>query len=493
MSRSTIIAVLFSALFFVAIPAYAQGPARLFTLIETPQVADQKSSVASVREAQIRPAAEDLLSDAAGVLEIPVFDGKTFRANRRVQEMRAMDEQTWIGDITTGDFRGDVIITRHKGHMSGLIYTPDAVYEIIPRGDTHILMEIDQSKFPECGGEIVPPEAELQAARLAAPADALGGVDSGDRIDVLIVYTTATKNFLGGAAQAEAFAQQAIAATNTAYINSRVRQRVRMVHAAEYTFTETGNSSSDLSTLRLNANIQALRNTHNADLVAMIGEVTDVCGIGYLVGDEGGSEWGYSITARNCAVSNITLAHEMGHNMGSQHNPENAGSSPQHPFSYGHYVNGSFRTVMSYVNQCPSGCARRPYFSNPSVVFNGAPTGIHGQRDNVRSLNLTADAMANYRYSGSSLRLTNFRQNGALPRNIRRNLTWSSSGVTGDVKIEYSMDGGINWQTLIASTPNTGSVPVTMNGRVAKRLRLRIASLTNPAVTDSSTVNLALR
>jgi peptidyl-Asp metalloendopeptidase len=485
--------VFFAALIFIAIPAAAQGPARLFTLIETPQIADQKSSVASVREAQVQPGVEDFVSEAASVLEIPVFDNKIFRANRRHQEMRAMDDQTWMGDIVEGDFRGDVIITRRKGHMSALIYTPDAVYEIIPRGETHVLMEIDHSKFPECGGEITPPESELRTSQLAMPSDLLSNVDSGDRIDVLIVYTTATKNFLGGAAQAESFAQQAIAATNAAYINSRIRQRVRMVHAAEYAFTETGNSSSDLSTLRQNTAVQTLRNTHKADLVAMIGEVTDVCGIGYLVGDAGGSEWGYSITARVCAVGNITLGHEMGHNMGSQHNPENSGSSPSFPFSYGHYVNGSFRTVMSYVDQCSSGCARRPYFSNPLVNFNGAPTGISGQRDNARSLDLTGDVMANYRYSGSSLRLTNFRQDGALPRGIRRDVTWASNGVSGDVRIDYSTDGGANWRTLVAATPNTGSASVTLNGRVAKRLRLRIASLTDPAVSDSSVANLTLR
>ena len=39
----------------------------------------------------------------------------------------------------------------------------------------------------------------------------------------MVVYTTATKNFLGGDAQAQALAQQAIATSNTAYLNSRIR------------------------------------------------------------------------------------------------------------------------------------------------------------------------------------------------------------------------------------------------------------------------------
>jgi hypothetical protein len=58
---------------------------------------------------------------------------------------------------------------------------------------------------------------------------------------------------------------------------------------------------------------------------------------------------------------------------------------------------------MSY--QCPQGnCTRVPYFSNPRVSFNGAPTGIDGQRDNARTGNATADIVANFRMSTFSYR-----------------------------------------------------------------------------------------
>jgi hypothetical protein len=51
---------------------------------------------------------------------------------------------------------------------------------------------------------------------------------------------------------------------------------------------------------------------------------------------------------------------------------------------------------MSY--QCPlGGCTRRPYFSNPTVSFNGFPTGIADQRDNARSGDAVADIVANFR------------------------------------------------------------------------------------------------
>jgi len=469
----------------------AQTRAKLFELKETPAARSEKSSIASVRESEIEFGS--LSFRQTETLEIPLFDGKTYAAKLFRAETRAMNDFTWHGKITEGKLVGDVVLTFKNGHVSGLIYAPlNQVYEIVPRGAKQILVELDQTLFPECGGEV---KADENFFKPNSENAATASVDSGDRIDVLVVYTTATKNLLGGDAQAQALAQQAIDSTNAAYLNSKIRQRVRMVHAQEYLYTESGNASTDLSNLRANATIQTLRDTHKADLVAMIGEVSGVCGIGYLMGSNqqsGNPNNGFTVTTRSCAVGNLSFAHELGHNMGSQHNPEN-GSNPTYPFGFGHYVNGSYRTVMSYVDPCPNGCTRRAYFSNPEVIFSGAPTGIDNARDNARSINLTADAIANYRYSGANLMLTNFNGGEALPRNIARNLTWTSENVTGNVRIEISRDETTNWQTLIASTPNDGSEPVSVLGRATKRARLRIVSVDNPTISDTSVRNISIR
>ena len=451
-------------------------------------VADaDKSSIASVREAEIVFASggQDVVRQER--LTITLFDGKKFEAVVGQVEQRGRDDITWRGKIKYAKVDGDVIITFRKGYYSALIYGPDSVYEIVPRGDKHLLVELDQSKFPSCGGGIAGDKtgAGSKSANLA-------GVDSGDRIDVLVVYTTATKNFLGGDAQAQAHAQAAIDASNTAYINSKIRQRLRMVHSQEYVYTET-TPSTDLSNLRNDASIAALRNTHNADLVSEISEVTGVCGIGYLMGGAGGNQNNaFTVTVRSCAVGNLSFAHELGHNMGSQHNPEN-GSGPTFPYGFGHYVNGSYRTVMSYVDPCPSGCTRVAYFSNPNVIFNNAPTGINNARDNARSINNTADTIAAYRYSGSSIMMSSYNGGEALPRLVSRNLTWSSDNITGNVRIDVSRDESTNWQTLVASTPNDGTEPVTVGGRATRRARVRVVSLNSPAVSDSSVGNISIR
>jgi hypothetical protein len=307
------------------------------------------------------------------------------------------------------------------------------------------------------------------------------------------MYTTATKNTLGGDAQARTHAQQAINSSNVAYLSSQIRQRLNLVHAEEYVYTEAPTTQTDLANLRADPEVQTLRNTYNADLVAMIGEVQGVCGVAYLMGPIGGNpNNGFSVTGRVCAVSTLSFAHELGHNMGSHHNPEN-GSNPTYPYGFGHYVNGAFRTVMSYSDPCTLTCDRRAYFSNPGVLRGPYPTGIEYARDNARSINNTADTLANYRYSGASITMSGLGNSNMLPRLIGRDLEWTSDEVTGSVRIELSRDQGFTWETIVDDTANDGTERIYVNGRATKRARLRISSVDNANVSDSSVTDLAIR
>lgn len=470
--------------------AEARSQTVLFRIVSVPAAATEaeRTSIASVQEAEIAFNVRSRAALDVERLSIPLMDGKTHEARRVELETRGAEDLTWRGKIGGGD----VVLTFKNGYVAGAIYAGNDVYEVVPKGDKQILVKLNHSLFPECGGEVVSNEKIPPAAESALGQSA----DSGDRVDVLVVYTTATKNILGGDAQAQAHAQAAIDMANTAYLNSRIRMRVRMVHSQEFVYTETSSASTDLSNLRNNAGIQALRETHKADLVAEISEAAGVCGIGYLMGSlPGNANNGFTVTNRTCAVGNVTLGHEMGHNMGSHHNPENGGTAT-FPFSYGHYVSGQFRTVMSYVDPCSGGCPRRPYFSNPAIEYLGFATGTDGARDNARSINNTADAIANYRYSGSSLTLTSFNGPEMLPRYVmsaQRPVAWSSNGITGGIRIELSRDEGSSWETLIADTADDSTQNVTVTGRMTKRARIRVTSVNSPWVTDSSTANITLR
>lgn len=483
--------VVFAGLFDFVPATEAQNRSGLFVLKSSPEAktGDEKNSPASVRESDIEVNLGNLAESNSNPLTFPLFDGKSYTAVRKKSEgfeSRSPGNFTWRGKLIAKNFEGDVVLTSTSGFLTGMIYSPDAVYEIVAKGNRQILVQLEQGLFPECGGEIKPPSDQKNPT----PPEFGSVEDSGDRIDVLVVYTNATKNALGGDAQAQALAQSAIDITNTAYINSKIRQRVRLIHSAETALTE----ANSISELRADAATQSLRNTHNADMVAMLVNSLSGCGLGYVMTsvNTGFAPSAYSITLRTCAVGNLTFAHELGHNMGSAHNPENAGSSA-YSYSFGHYVNGSYRTVMSYSNPCTSGCTRVPQFSNPSIIFNSVPTGILNERNNTRSIENTADTVSNFRYSGNSLRLDNFSQDASIPRNISRDLNWSTNGVAGNVKIEFSSDEGSSWQTLIANTPNDGSESISVNSRPTKRVRIRISSVNDASISDSSVRNLRIK
>lgn len=468
-----------------------KGASSLFIVKGTPAAkgSAEKNSIGSIKEADITINTAELARGTTERVNLPLFDGKTYQAITNGQnEMRSMTDLTWRGKIREGKFEGDVILTFKNGYVAGLIYSPNGVYEIIPRGDRQILIELDQGLFPDCAGGI-----EGETAKSAAAAAAPGAtVDSGDRIDVLVLYSTPVKTILGGDAQAQTFSQASIDITNTTYINSKIRQRVRMVNALETAVAETGSLGTELTALRNDATTATRRNTFNADLVAMISNSTDNCGIGNLMGSlPGNSANGFTVTSRTCSVGNLSFPHELGHNMGSHHNPENGGT-PTFPYGFGHYINGNYRTVMSYVDPCTSGCIRQPYFSNPNIMFNGVPTGLT-TRDNARSINGTADSIANYRYSGSNLRMLSLNSGDNLTRGVNRTLTWDSDNITGNVRIDYSRNESTTWQTLVASTPNDGTEVISIPAMITRGFRVRIVSLDTPSVSDSSTSNLFIR
>lgn len=303
-------------------------------------------------------------------------------------------------------------LTQHKGMLAGLMSVQGAIYEIIPVDvGQSALVRIQHNLYPACGGVEVPESASKQAAEGDAAKATEGVVNPAFRdrpgdIDVLIVYTPAARIAAGGVTQMETTAQAAVDNSNASFANSNMITRFNLVGAREIDYTEAANGNGALVWLRDSPVAQAWRNELLADMTSLIVDTTGGCGVGYLLTslNPGFDTHAVQVTWRNCAVGNLTYAHEHGHNMGMQHNPEDAGSgSVIAPDAYGHWDNSApsavehFRTVLSY--NCPTGvsCARRMYFSNPDVSYMGRPTGIVGARNNARIGNHVADLVANFR------------------------------------------------------------------------------------------------
>jgi hypothetical protein len=139
--------------------------------------------------------------------------------------------------------------------------------------------------------------------------------------------------------------------------------------------------------------VPTLRNNYRADLVSMFVENPSYCGMAWFGPLESHA---FSVVARNCATGYFSFAHEVGHNLGLDHDLANAVSSP---YEYGHgYIDPGcqFRTVMAYAS---CNAPRVGYHSNPNIVYPGTNSvlGDATFADSVRVVQQTAVTVAKFR------------------------------------------------------------------------------------------------
>lgn len=367
------------------------------------QPASSDIDVASLLRHPAATAAQRIRIDAAALqqadeLELALPGGRHHTLTVVARERREGGDLWLLGRIG-GESTAQVSLTLSGGYLGGLISAPEGNYEVTTLADgSQVVIALNQEAFPECATGAAETVPALVPGWLESGATPMA--DTANRTDVMLVFSPEALTAIGGLPQAQAFAQSAVDSSNTAFRNSDMTTRFRLAGIRATTRAETGNSSTDLTWLQSNAEVIGWRNELGADLVSLITQSLDACGRGYLQSSPGAgfAEFAVQVTARNCAVGNLSYVHEHGHNMGMGHDPGNGNGA--YAYSLGHFVNGSFRTVMAYDTNCVGGCTRRAYFSNPAVSYSGNPTGVVDQRDNHRTGNQTADIVANFRTSG---------------------------------------------------------------------------------------------
>lgn len=242
-----------------------------------------------------------------------------------------------------------------------------------------------------CGGGLVVPEARLHSKPAgAAPRGTV-------YVDVMVAWTPSSQSNIGGGAQsATAYVRNYALATNSYFAASNVSERIRLVYAVATPYAESGSYIDNLTRLRVDNDgdmdeLHPLRDQYGADLVALIADVNDVCGVAWLFGNN--PDYGFSMTSVHC--SSFTFAHELGHNFGCCHDRDNAGSGCTTPEAYGYRFNGvsgtQWRTIMSYAPGTRIG-----HFSNPNINYDGAATGT-ATENNAATFPVTHSDIAAYR------------------------------------------------------------------------------------------------
>ena len=355
--------------------------------------------------------ARALLADR---ISIPRADGPVVQA-RRISTFRdARGAVTWRGALA--DAPGSlVVITQYRGLTTGFLHVEDHVYEIDTASDGRArIYRIDDQRIPEEAAPLTADTGSDLSASASAMDAALATAPEATHVqDVLIVYTPRAAAAAGSATALEGSIINAVAAANAAYVDSGVDATLSLVGLTSTPYVETGDFYTSLARLSGTSDgymdeVHGLRNTLRADLVVLVSEDTTYCGLAYLMGSPsvGFAGSAFAVVKPAC-FSNQTLAHEIGHLQGNDHDRLN-GTGGAFPYSFGYRTcdavaptNGqSFRTVMSY--SC-AGSPRLNYFSNPAILYNGAPMGVSYEQDparsadNARSMNATAPYVSAFR------------------------------------------------------------------------------------------------
>ena len=133
---------------------------------------------------------------------------------------------------------------------------------------------------------------------------------------------------------------------------------------------------------------------------------------------------------------------------------------------------------MYVASSIPSDACGGTYTYQLSVTYNG----------------LTSSRSTTFTVSGPPPSITVNVPNGGESWQIGTSqaITWTSSNLTANVEIELSRDGGSTFKTLFSDITNDGSQSWTVTGPTTTQARVKITSLVNMTVSDTSNANFTI-
>jgi hypothetical protein len=418
---------------------------------ELPKNAKANSGVVGELDAGVMSAKE---------VSLTLADGNVITARlQRTASDSKFNSQSWVGTID--GVEGSIfVLTKARGVVTGFVNFKDQVLEIAPRfGGMHVLYAVEQADLSKGEPLRYPQGRKTTSHDTLSTTTGYGiGTSSADAAanvvqDLLVVYTAAAASNYG-VAGIESNIQSAVQAANQAYLNSQVGITLNLVGLTQTAITESSSLDATLSAMEADSATASLRKSLAADIVIIVAENGGYCGVANVMTSNSTSfaPYAHGAVYSGC-LSNQSLAHEVGHLQGLEHDRDNAvGYSGVYPYSYGYRVCASdgtgFRDIMSY--PC-SGAPRVLLFSNPNVTYNGYPAGVSYESnpsraaENARSLNATAATVAAFLGGSGSSTTPPTSPTGLAVQSAAYNsvvLGWidNSSNETG-FKVERSTDG----------------------------------------------------
>ena len=276
----------------------------------------------------------------------------------------------------------------HDGEVTGDIAVGAERYRVVPlAGNAHAVVEFAPTACPKAA-TMHPsrrnlPRRSERSLDTEPPCDVEGAGDRGT-IDILVLYTP----LAASRQDIDVLVAELMAQLNRAsrmLPGDRFGVTFRLAGIEEVDYREGENLQVDLDRLTglepgFLTEVPALRDKYGADIVHMIveGQGNDgSCGIGWMVEPEAPltAEAGFSLSDHRCSAANLSFAHEIGHNLGMNHDRYVVEDPDPNAINFGFVsLDEGRRTLMAYANECIDkgvNCPRVVTYSTPDPVLGG--------------------------------------------------------------------------------------------------------------------------
>jgi len=374
---------------------------------------------------------------------LPLSDTESITVRRTSIDMKK-DGCTWRGEIE-GTGEAVLLMWWRSGQFNGMFTYRGRMYSLMNMGgEVHAVVETDSGKMPPDHGAMParpqsadvkddPPVARGDGAmmrphdrsNLRDRQDSIGGAAQKEdsvpdslqptiaplpaakrramaakniAIDLMVLYTTKViSKYIDVDKDLIALS---VEQANQSMLNSGLGKiRLRLVHSQLMDYDESDGEHLNHLYRMVDAEgpfkgVRKLRNEKRADVVALIVDDPSGCGLSTRVRAD--ADEAFVVVHHSCAALTYSIAHEVGHILGTRHDRFMDTNDNPYPFAHGHINGTKWRDMMSYQEGC-GGCPRIPYWSNPRVMYKGEPTGT-AATDNARVILEQAERVSKFRW-----------------------------------------------------------------------------------------------
>ncbi|QNP71372.1 hypothetical protein IAG44_19320 [Streptomyces roseirectus] len=375
----------------------------------------------TVREEALAPLCGT--AKAGQEVRFPLFDDVVVKAVETGRETVG-GHLIWRGEVP-GTTDQTVLVTltggcdgkRGNEIMGAQFALGGALFDITATGPGKVVIAestplVDEHEPRATPPRVANPAPKPRSAPRTRKANCKGGAGI-SVVDTLVAYTPKAKAEAGGDAQIRAQAVKGVTLANEAFASSGIKVRLRLVFTTPVDVPpayDTVSGASLAAFAKKNDGIAdtlpALRDKYGADQVSVIAGGKAAGGIGYIPAPAGPSwsEWTYTVVAQS-AIASYSFGHEIGHNLGSNHDWTTDPAQPDNGASGYFPAKGEFSTLMAYESSCRTAtkgtCGRVNRFSNSHQKYRGLTLGKPmtqtDSADSAAVLGASGKAVAAYR------------------------------------------------------------------------------------------------